>query len=271
MTIEVCKILVKIVESLPSATLEEYRGLLYAHSGVLVSKGTVSDYVNKHLKLTRKRINREKMHKFSPANINYYYHYVHVFKQLDTRRFIYVDQSGFDNLNCYQKHGRSQKGSRCMAEGPNSKGAHHSLTAFMSSDITRPPMFSCISTEHGCFEAYVAFVDEALKCGFLQAGDIIVCDNWSGFVGIDTGAQLMLALQRFGIATLPLPCYSPELNPIEKIWRKIKDRLRRANFRPNNGFELRQKVIQLCNEITHHDLQAEIAIVVKYIHQFYTV
>lgn len=83
MTIEVCKLLVKIVESLPSATLEEYRGLLYAHTGVLVSEGTVSDYVNKHLKLTRKRINREKMHKFSPANTNYYYHYVHIFKQLN--------------------------------------------------------------------------------------------------------------------------------------------------------------------------------------------
>ena len=75
-------------------------------------------------------------------------------------------------------------------------------------------------------EVFRAYVEQVL-CPTLRAGDIVVLDNLSPHKSDRT---LSLIEQR-GAQVLFLPAYSPDLNPIEKMWSKVKACLRSAQAR----------------------------------------
>ena len=79
------------------------------------------------------------------------------------------------------------------------------------------------STDTESFRAYVAHV----LVPTLQSGDIVVMDNLSPHKSDPTLALITSA----GAQVLFLPAYSPDLNPIEKMWSKIKSLLRTAEAR----------------------------------------
>ncbi len=61
----------------------------------------------------------------------------------------------------------------------------------------------------------------------LRTGDIVIFDN----LPAHKDAEAMDLIHAAGARTLPLPAYSPDLNPIEKMWSKIKEFLRAAKAR----------------------------------------
>lgn len=73
------------------------------------------------------------------------------------------------------------------------------------------------------FQAYVRWV----LCPTLRAGDIVIMDNLSPHKSDPT----LALIQEAGAEVLFLPAYSPDLNPIEKMWSKIKNYLRSAEAR----------------------------------------
>jgi transposase len=75
-------------------------------------------------------------------------------------------------------------------------------------------------------EAFRAYIAEVL-CPTLRPGDIVVMDNLAPHKSAPTLALLSAA----GAEVLFLPAYSPDLNPIEKMWSKIKTLLRSAEAR----------------------------------------
>ena len=75
-------------------------------------------------------------------------------------------------------------------------------------------------------ESFRAYVSEGLV-PTLRPGDIVVMDNLSPHKSDPTLALITNA----GAQTLFLPAYSPDLNPIEKLWSKVKDLLRGAQAR----------------------------------------
>jgi len=75
-------------------------------------------------------------------------------------------------------------------------------------------------------EVFGTYVEEVL-CPTLRPGDIVVMDNLSPHKSEPT---LALIRQR-GAQVLFLPAYSPDLNPIEKMWSKIKNTLRSLEAR----------------------------------------
>jgi transposase len=79
------------------------------------------------------------------------------------------------------------------------------------------------TTDTESFRAYVAQV----LVPTLQSGDIVVMDNLSPHKSDPTLALIISA----GAQVLFLPAYSPDLNPIEKMWSKIKSLLRTAEAR----------------------------------------
>jgi transposase len=79
------------------------------------------------------------------------------------------------------------------------------------------------TTDTESFRAYVAQV----LVPTLQSGDIVVMDNLSPHKSDPTLALITSA----GAQVRFLPAYSPDLNPIEKMWSKIKSLLRRAEAR----------------------------------------
>jgi transposase len=75
-------------------------------------------------------------------------------------------------------------------------------------------------------EIFQAYVREVL-CPTLRPGDIVIMDNLSPH----KNALALSLIAQAGAQILYLPPYSPDLNPIEKLWSKVKAWLRRAEAR----------------------------------------
>ena len=79
------------------------------------------------------------------------------------------------------------------------------------------------ATDAEVFQTYVRRV----LCPSLRAGDIVIMDNLSPHKGV--GAISLI--EKVGAEVMFLPAYSPDLNPIERMWSKIKTYLRAAEAR----------------------------------------
>ena len=98
-------------------------------------------------------------------------------------------------------------------------------------------------------EVFLAFLDEVL-CPKLSPGDVLVMDNLSAHK-VDGVRQ---RIEAAGARLLYLPPYSPDLNPLEKAWAKLKSLLRNAHARTAEA--LHHNVGQLLPAITPKDAQA---------------
>ena len=108
----------------------------------------------------------------------------------------------------------------------------------------------------------------SLRNGFLKRGDIIVCDNWSGYVGKNSGERLREELlHKFQILVYPIPAYSPELNAIELIWNQLKLYLRHHE-RVSSDEEALLLVINWLNSLQMEVVTKSIMHVYNYITTF---
>jgi transposase len=98
-------------------------------------------------------------------------------------------------------------------------------------------------------EIFLAYVEEVL-CPALQIGDVVVMDNLSSHK-VDRVSELIAAK---GAEVLYLPPYSPDLNPIEKAWSKIKQYLR--SIRARSKEELENGITEALALITPDNAQA---------------
>ena len=73
---------------------------------------------------------------------------------------------------------------------------------------------------------FMKFLISAIDRGFLQSGDILVCDNARIHEAEQTFGSLQILLDAAQIQLIYLPAYSPELNPIELVFGKVKRFLR---------------------------------------------
>lgn len=119
--------------------------------------------------------------------------------------------------------GRSLRGTRCHDEVPHGHWSTTTMISSVRSDGTTACMTIDGATTGEVFEAYVRHV----LLPTLRPGDIVVLDNLSSHKNKTARALLETA----GIELRFLPAYSPDLNPIEKMWSKIKESLRSAQAR----------------------------------------
>jgi transposase len=81
-------------------------------------------------------------------------------------------------------------------------------------------------TDADCFRAYVRDVRDVLAPA-LRSGEVVVMDN----LAAHKAAGWRELIEAAGCGVLYLPPYSPDLNPIENMWSKVKAHLRRAGVR----------------------------------------
>ena len=119
--------------------------------------------------------------------------------------------------------GRAPRGKRCVASVPH---GHWKTTTFMAglrvNDITAPMVLD--GPMDG--ETFLAYVRTFL-CPTLTPGDIVIADNLSSH----KVAGVREAIEATGATLRYLPPYSPDLNPIEKLFAKLKALLRKAAHR----------------------------------------
>ena len=93
---------------------------------------------------------------------------------------------------------------------------------------------------------FTAYIEQILAPS-LQPGDIVIMDN----LAAHKNESVRTIIASKGATLLYLPPYSPDLNPIEKMWSKVKQLLRGAKAR---GFEeLIQAVANALDRVTPND------------------
>ena len=126
-------------------------------------------------------------------------------------------------------HGRSPSGVR--VDGPVPHGHWKVVTLTAAVRLDGVPASACLAfdgaTDAACFETYV----ERCLVPALRPGDIVVMDNLS----CHKTAEVARLIEAAGAAVRYLPAYSPDLNPIERMFSKLKAWLRSAAARTVGG------------------------------------
>lgn len=142
--------------------------------------------------------------------------------RLDGRRFVFVDECS-TNTSLSPIYGWSRRGQRVSFEVPRNWGANITLVSSMSFSGMGQSLAVEGATTKAVFETYV----EKVLAPTLLPGQIVVMDNLSSH----KGSRVRELIERRGCELLYLPPYSPDLNPIEEAFAKLKALLRKAGAR----------------------------------------
>jgi transposase len=141
---------------------------------------------------------------------------------LDPARLVFLDETG-TNTKMARRHGRAPRGERLRCSVPH---GHWKTTTFIGglrlSGMTAPMVLDGPMTG-AWFLAYV----EQILVPTLKPGDIVILDN----LAAHKNAAARQAIEAAGARLLFLPPYSPDLNPIENAFSKLKALLRKAAAR----------------------------------------
>lgn len=139
--------------------------------------------------------------------------------KIDPSRLVFIDET-WAKTNMTRTHGRSARGNRLLAKVPHGHWQTLTFLAALRHDrITAPCVFDGPINGQS-FRAYV----EQVLVPTLQPGDVVVLDN----LGSHKGHAVRAAIWATGAHLLFLPPYSPDLNPIEQAFSKLKTLLRNA-------------------------------------------
>lgn len=119
-----------------------------------------------------------------------------------------------------RSHGRSPRGQRLVAKIPQGRWRTLTFLAALRHDRIVAP---CVIDGPINGESFLAYVEQVLV-PTLRSGDIVIIDN----LGSHKGKAVRRAVQGAGAKLFFLPPYSPDLNPIEQAFAKLKTLLRKA-------------------------------------------
>jgi transposase len=145
---------------------------------------------------------------------------------LDPRKLVFIDETGA-RTNMSRARGSAPRGERLAGTAPH---GHWHTTTFVGALTARgfiAPMVVDGAVNGGVFRAYV----EQVLVPELRPGRVVVMDN----LGSHTLARVRAAVGGAGCRLLFLPPYSPDLNPIENAFSKLKELLRQAAERTVDG------------------------------------
>jgi transposase len=119
-----------------------------------------------------------------------------------------------------RSHGRARRGERLIAKAPHGRWRTLTFLAALHHDRIDAP---CVIDGPINGESFLAYVEQLLVPA-LKPGDIVVIDN----LGSHKGKAVRRAIRAAGAKLFFLPPYSPDLNPIEQAFAKLKTLLRKA-------------------------------------------
>ena len=137
-------------------------------------------------------------------------------------RFVFVDECGV-NTSMHRLYAWSRRGERAPCSAPRNWGANVTLLASMTLNGMGPCLAVEGPTTKAVFETYV----ERVLASSLRPGQVMVMDNLSSH----KGSRVRELVEARGCELLYLPAYSPDFNPIEQAFAKLKALLRSAGAR----------------------------------------
>jgi transposase len=141
----------------------------------------------------------------------------------DARRLVFVDESGF-HTSMTRLYARAAKGKRAYGKVPRNRGKNTTLIAAITLEgAMGAPMTVEGATDSKAFEAYV----EHFLAPTLREGQVVVLDG----LGAHRPKRIRELVEARGADLVFLPSYSPDLNPIEEAFSKVKALVRKEGQR----------------------------------------
>ena len=150
---------------------------------------------------------------------------------IDPARLIFIDESGFDT-RLVRTHARALHGQRAHGTAPGGRWQRLTLIGALWLNGVCAAMTVAAATSTAVF---LAFVTRILIPTLLRERPdaIVVMDN----LAAHKAAVVRQAFDQAGIAYRYLPAYSPDMNPIEQAWSKLKTHLRARAARTRDALE----------------------------------
>lgn len=142
--------------------------------------------------------------------------------KIDAERLVFVDEMG-TNTSLAPLYAWAPRGQRAYSKVPRNRGKNTTLLGSMSTEGMGPCAAVEGSTTAKVFEAYV----EQVLGPMLKEGQVVVMDN----LAAHKTERVRWLVEARGCEVLFLPPYSPDLNPIEEAFSKVKAMLRQAQAR----------------------------------------
>jgi transposase len=147
--------------------------------------------------------------------------------RFDVRRLVFVDESGM-HTSMDRLRSRAPKGERAYGKVPRNRGKNTTLIASMSlQDGMGETMCIQDATDAEAFEVYI----EHFLAPTLSEGQVVVLDK----LGAHRPQRIRELIEQRGAELVFLPSYSPDLNPIEEAFSKIKNILRKLGARTHEA------------------------------------
>ena len=145
---------------------------------------------------------------------------------MDRRRLVFVDECG-THTSMTRRRARAPRGRRAFGSVPRNRGRVTTLLA----SLTLAGMGPALTVEGGTTtEVFEAYVGQVLAPA-LRSGHVVVVDN----LAAHHGARVRELVEAAGAELVFLPAYSPDLDPIEEAFSKVKASLRRAEARSRDA------------------------------------
>jgi transposase len=165
--------------------------------------------------------------------------------QLDPQRLVFQDESGA-TTEMTRRYGRAPRGER-VAEG--TPAGHWRTLTLLGAMSTRGVIAAMTVESHTDGDVFLAYIEQVL-CPRLQEGQVVIMDNLPAHKV--EGVRRMI--EAMGAELLYLPPYSPDFNPIEQAWSKIKQQLRSAKARTVESLEA--AITHALAQVTAHNASA---------------
>jgi transposase len=143
-------------------------------------------------------------------------------QRIDSKRLVFVDEMG-TNTSLAPLRAWSPKGQRAYCSVPRNRGKNTTLLSSMTMEGMGPSLTVEGATTAAVFETYV----ERVLSPMLHPGQTVVMDNLTAH----KGERVREPIEERGCELMYLPPYSPDFNPIEEAFAKIKGVLRKAEAR----------------------------------------
>jgi transposase len=146
--------------------------------------------------------------------------------RVEPSRLVFIDET-WTKTNMAPLRGWGPRGERLKAKAPFGRWKTMTFIAALRCDRIDAP---CLFDGPINGQTFLAYVEQFLA-QTLSPGDVVIMDN----LGSHRGLRVRQAIRRTGAKLIFLPKYSPDLNPIEQVFSKLKHLLRKAQARSFDG------------------------------------
>ena len=229
------------IANVPHLTLHGLKDLL-AKQGIMVSHDTVWRFLRREGQSFKKTLFATEQHR--PDVVRRRERWRRASRHLDPSRLVFIDETWI-KTNMAPIRGWGQKGKRLLGFAPDGRWRTLTFLAALRVDALTEPCVVDGPINGALFRGYV----EQFLVPTLKPGDIVVLDN----LGSHRSRTIRAAILNVGAKLAFLPPYSPDLNPIEQVFAKVKHWMRMAQARTVDA--IHERIAELVAAIPHRECE----------------